>query len=120
MNRLPSISLYAVLVTASSCEAPQHGAEKFQEPIIASNIIASNITASNAITSNALTSNAIAGNALAGALLPPEQDGQTLGQVTQADVVTGLHDPDAQSLMKYVVNCALTPDQALRWTDRFS
>jgi hypothetical protein len=120
MNRLPSILFMAALLTAASCEGRQRTVEERQEPIIASNIIASNIIASNALTSNAIASNALASGALAGALLPPEAEGETVGVVTNSEVVTGLQDPDAQMLMRYLVDCALLPEQELRWTGRFA
>jgi hypothetical protein len=120
MIRPPSIPLIALLVTAISCDARPRDTEEQQQPVIASNVIASNVIASNAITSNAIASGAIASNALAGALLPPEESGETLGLVTQPEVAVGLQDPDAQMLMKYLVDCALLPGQALRWTGRFA
>jgi hypothetical protein len=120
MIRSPSIPLIAALLTALSCDGGQRAAEERQQPVIASNVIASNVIASNALTCNAIASNAIAGNALSGSLLAPEQPGQTLGVVSQNDVAIGLQDPDAQMLMKYLVHCALSPDQALRWTSRFA
>lgn len=120
MMRLPSTSLIAVLLLALSCDRGQRSTEQHQQPAIASNAIASNAIASNAITSNAIASNAIASGALAGALLPPAQEGETRGVVTQPDLVTGLQDPDAQMLMKYLVDCALVPEQTLEWTGRFA
>jgi len=120
MIRLLSIPLTAALLMAASCDDRGRAFEERQQPIIASNIIASNVIASNAITSNAIASNAIASHALAGELLPPDEGLEALGAVTQTDVVTGLQDPDAQMLMKYLVDCALTPEQGLQWTGRFA
>ena len=117
MTRLLSITWIVAL--AASCEGGR-AIEEHQQPIIASNIIASNIIASNAISSNAIASNAIASNALAGSFLPPDDDAQTLGVVTRSEVVIGLQDPDAQMLMKYLVNCALSPEQELQWTSHFT
>jgi len=119
MTRLLSITSIACLLTGA-CDGREPELQQSRQPIIASNIIASNIIASNAITSNAIASNAIASNALAGAFLPPDDDAEILGVVTQPDVVTGLQDPDAEMLMKYVVACALSPEQELQWTGRFS
>ena len=114
MIRLPWLPLIVALM-AVSCEGGGGATEERQQPIIASNIIAS-----NALTANALASNALASGPLAGALLPPDGDLETLGVVTQSEVVTGLQDPDAQMLMQYLTNCALTPEQGLQWTSRFS
>jgi hypothetical protein len=74
---------------------------------VATNGVATNGVATNGVATNALASDAIAYGALA------DLD----GAVTNPYVKLGLEDPNAQSFMKYLVSCALAPDQSISWTD---
>lgn len=71
-------------------------------PALAENALTGNALTGNALTGNALTGNALTGNALTGNAL-----------TGNALTASALRDPLARQLLKYIVSCALTPEQTI-------
>ena len=109
----PKLTVIAMSLALCACTDVELGSSEqgIGMPLggVATNGVATNGVATNGVATNALASEALATGALA-----------IDSNVKNQHVSLGLEDPNAQIFMKYLVGCALRPDQEIRWSNHDS